>query len=319
MTADKPLLIVVGPTASGKSALALRLAAETHGEIISADSVQIYRHFDLGSGKPNAQELSRVRHHAIDSHEPLDTVDAAGWAQIAEDAIQDIRARGKLPIVCGGSFLWVRALMYGLAPAPPGSPELREEHAAFIEQKGRAALHERLREIDPAAHERLAPNDFVRVSRALEGFELSGKSISAWQKEHGFRTLKRPVRLIGIQHEPDHLSERIAQRIEDMFDHGWQAEVQSLLDRGLGESRAMGAVGYRQIAQHLGYEFAKRAGAAPEAGPADHHRGDRPLSEEELRAKIHRATRTFSKRQRTWLKDETIEWIRPADVDQFAL
>ena len=277
-----PLLVVVGPTASGKTSLAIRLAEENGSEIVSADSVQVYRHFDIGSGKPCANEIARARHHLIDICDPLDTLDAAQWAKRAEAAIADIRARGKLPIVCGGTFLWVRALVHGLAPAPPADESLRDRHRALVDAKGRDALHAELAAVDPASAERLYPNDFVRVSRALEVFELTGKRMSEWQKEHGFRERRFDARFVGLGHERVALDERIRTRVRAMLAAGWRDEVRDLLARGFGDARAMAAVGYRQVRE-----------AVESSARADHVR----------------ATRVFARRQRTWLRDEPVRWL----------
>src|SRR3954447_25898567 len=181
---DDPLWVVVGPTASGKTSLAIELCEKYDGEIVSADSVQVYRHFEVGTGKPSAEERARARHHLIDVIEPSEPMDAARFADLAELAIADIRARGKRPIVCGGTFLWVRALIHGLVPAPPADAGLRARHQARVNDVGRAGLHADLARVDPEAARRLAPNDFVRVSRALEVFELTGVRMSDWQAEH---------------------------------------------------------------------------------------------------------------------------------------
>jgi tRNA dimethylallyltransferase len=177
---EQPLLVIVGTTASGKTALSLALAEALGGEVVNADSVQIYRHFDIGSGKPSAAELTRVPHHLVGTHDPLDDIDAASWARLAETALDDITGRGRCPIVCGGSFLWVRALLFGLAKAPAANPELRAEHRRIADEQGRAELHRRLGLVDPETATKLAPNDFVRVSRALEVFELTGCKMSRW-------------------------------------------------------------------------------------------------------------------------------------------
>ena len=159
---------MVGPTASGKTALAVALCAEHDGEIVSADSVQVYRHFDIGSGKPSAAERARTQQHLIDMVEPDEPIDAARFTELAELAIADIRRRGKRPIVCGGTFLWLRALIHGLVPAPPADAALRARHQARVAEVGRSGLHADLARVDVEAARRLAPNDFVRVSRALE-------------------------------------------------------------------------------------------------------------------------------------------------------
>lgn len=293
MTADERLLCVVGPTASGKSALALRLASSLGGEILSADSMQIYRGFDVGTGKPTAEERALVPHHLVDVAEPLDAWDAARWADEAVRLIAEIRSRGRVPIVCGGTFLWVRALIYGLAEAPRGDDDLRARHRAWAEQEGRAALHARLAEIDPPTAARLAPNDFVRVSRALEVFELTGKPMSEVQAAHGFREPRLAARLVGVARERAEQDELIATRVRGMLAAGWLSEVEALRAAGFAEARAMASVGYRQIAEAMA-----AGSAADEAALTD---------------AIVRATRVFARRQRTWLRDQPVEWL-PADA-----
>ena len=279
--AEDELLVVVGPTASGKTELAIRLAERHGGEVVSADSVQIYRAFDIGSGKATAAEQARARHHLVDVADPLSPVEAQRFTEMAEAAIVDIRSRGKRPIVCGGTFLWVKALVWGLAPMPGASPEIRAEHARIAEAQGRAALHARLAEVDPESAARLAPNDLVRVSRALEVLALSGKTMSAWQKEHGFRGQRHAARLVAVRRAPEELDARIAARTEGWLARGWVDEVRGLVDKGYSEARAMGSVGYREVLAHV--------------------RGELP--EAELKDAIVRSTRVFVRRQRTWLRD----------------
>lgn len=290
------LLVVVGPTASGKSGLAMRAAEHLGGEVISADSVQIYRRFDIGSGKVTAEDRKRVPHHLVDLIEPDAPMDAASWAELADAAIGDVRRRGRLPIVCGGTFLWVRALLFGLSAAPPADADVRKRHRLLAETHGRAALHAKLSEVDPSASARLAPNDFVRVSRALEVYELTGKPQSEWHDAHGFRERRHSARLVGIRFTPQELSTRITERVERMLDAGWVDEVRALISDGYGDTRPMKSVGYRQVAD------AVRAGAIDRAS---------------LRDEVVRATRVFARRQRTWLRDEDVEWLDPAQVASF--
>jgi tRNA dimethylallyltransferase len=282
------LVVVVGPTASGKSELALRLAEALGGEIVGADSVQIYREFDLGSGKPTPAERARAPHHLVDLFDPREPVDAQRYAALAEDAIAAVRARGRVPIVCGGTFLWVKALVHGLAPAPPADAAVRARHQALAVAEGRAALHARLAAVDPDAAARLAPNDLVRVSRALEVFELSGRTQTAWHAEHGFRERRHAARLVGAARARDELDRRIEARTAAWLEQGFVDEVARLVERGYGETRAMGSVGYRQVKEHL----------------------DGRLPREELFTAIVRATRVFVRRQRTWLRDEPVIWVR---------
>jgi tRNA dimethylallyltransferase len=286
-------LCIVGPTASGKSSLALRLAQDLGGEVLSADSMQIYRGFDIGTGKPTLSEQQLVPHHFVDVADPLEAWDAAQWAEQAAQRIAEIRARGRLPIVCGGTFLWVRALVYGLADAPRGDEALRARHRELAETEGRPALHARLAEVDAASAARLAPNDFVRVSRALEVFELTGKPMSQVQAEHGFREPRFATRLVGVKREREEHDALIAKRVRGMLAEGLVREVQALLERGFGEARVMQSVGYRQV-----FEALAAGTVSDEAALLD---------------AIVRATRVFARRQRTWLRDQPVEWL-PADA-----
>jgi tRNA dimethylallyltransferase len=281
------LLVVVGPTASGKTALAIDLCEALDGEIISADSVQIYRGFDAGSGKPAAEELARVPHHIVDVANPDDAFDAQRFVELAENAMLDIRARGRTPIVCGGTFLWVRALIHGLAPAPPADEAIRARHRAIAEAEGRLAIHTRLAAVDPVSAARLEPNDLVRTSRALEVYELSGKPLSEWHAEHGFREARHKAVLVGVDRPRDELDRRISDRVRGFFQRGWIDEVRDLSARGFGASRAMGSVGYRQVKEHLEGQI----------------RGD------DLHEAVVRVTRVFVRRQRTWLRDQPVLWV----------
>jgi tRNA dimethylallyltransferase len=292
-----PVLIIVGPSASGKSALALDLAERVAGEIVSADSVQIYRRFDIGSAKPTAAERARAPHHLIDELDALDPADAARFVELADAKIEQIVARGKRPILCGGTFLWVKAWMYGLAQAPPADAGVRARHKQLAERFGRAHLHALLEPIDPESHARLAPNDFVRVSRALEVHELTGEPLSRVQAAHGFREPRHSVRLIGIAHERAALHERISARVRQMFDAGWLDEVRGLLADGYAEARALRSVGYRQVSEAL------LAGT--------------PLELEALIERVVVATRSFVRHQLTWLRDQPVEWLAPDALGEF--
>jgi tRNA dimethylallyltransferase len=285
------IVVVVGPTASGKSALAAELGRRLPGEVINADSVQVYRHFDIGSGKPSAAERDACPHHLLDIKDPLDPLDAAAWAEQAQRVIAEVIARSHVPIVCGGTFLWVRALLFGLAAAPGGNEGLRAEHRALVSERGAAALHTRLAEVDPASATRLHENDIVRVSRALEVYELSGTPLSELQAVHGFRTPRYDATLMQVAWPRDAYDVRVAARTQTMLECGFVDEVRNLITLGYGSARAMATVGYKQVAQAL----------------AD-GRADSP----ELGEEIVRATRVFARRQRTWLRDETVLRIDPA-------
>ncbi len=290
---EDELLVVVGPTASGKTELAIQLAERFGGEVVSADSVQVYRGFDLGSGKPTAAERRRAPHHLVDVRDPGDPLDAQQFAELADAAIGDVRGRGRVPVICGGTYLWVRALVHGRAPAPPADAAARERHVEIARAEGRAALHARLAAVDPESAARLAPNDLLRVSRALEIWETSGKTQSAWFAEHGFRAERHRARLLGVHRERDELDQRIAARTRAWLAEGWIEEVRGLIAQGHGEARAMGSVGYRQVKEHL----------------------EGKIRAADLEGAVVRATRVFVRRQRTWLRDEAVRWIRSAEPE----
>jgi tRNA dimethylallyltransferase len=281
------LIAVVGPTASGKTDLAIGIAERLDGEIVSADSVQIYRHFDIGSGKPSAEELARIPHHLVGIADPLEAFDAVRYADAAGRAMDEITSRGKRSIVCGGTFLWVKALLFGLAPAPAANEEIRERHREQAAREGRAALHAQLAVIDPALAGRLHPNDLVRVSRGLEVHELTGRPLSSWQEEHGFREAKSRALLLAVRRTHVALTERIQRRVDAWLDAGWVEEVRHLEASGYGRARAMSSVGYREVAEHV-------------AGT---------LTRDDLAPTIVRATRVFARRQRTWLNRGAVRWL----------
>jgi tRNA dimethylallyltransferase len=249
--------------------------------------VQIYRGFDLGSGKPTRDERARAPHHLIDAIEPSSAIDAARFAEMASRAMATIKAAGKTPILCGGTFLWAKALLFGLAEAPAGDAEIRARHRAVVEAEGNVALHARLVAVDPALADRLHPNDLVRVSRALEVYELTGRPLSAWQDEHAFKTPRFHARLVAIAREPDVITARIEARVRAWLAAGWIDETRALIAAGHGAARAMGSVGYREIHGHLRGEIAE---------------GDLPRA-------IVRSTRIFARRQRTFLNHAKVDWL----------
>lgn len=281
------LVCLVGPTASGKTALAVDLAARVGGEIVSADSVQIYARFDAGSGKPTAEERARARFHLVGTESPDAPMDAARFTQLADAAIDDVRARGRVPIVCGGTWLWVKALTQGLAELPARDASLRAAHHALVAEQGARALHEALARVDPDGAARLHPNDTVRVSRALEVHALTGRPLGELQRAGAAAAPRHPSRVYALAVPPPRLDTRIAARVDAFFADGWVDEVRALLEDGLGDARAMGAVGYKEVRLHL------------EGG----------LREDELRPAIVRATRTFARKQRTWLRSEAVTWL----------
>jgi tRNA dimethylallyltransferase len=294
MPGHPPVVVLVGPTASGKSTLAAALGARLPGEVINADSVQVYRHFDIGSGKPSPEERASCPHLLFDIRDPLEPLDAAAWAEQANAMVTEVRARGHVPIVCGGTFLWIRALLFGLAAAPKGDEALRKVHRDFVQEHGAAALHGRLALVDPTSAARLHPNDVLRVSRALEVHELSGTPLSDFHAAHGFKRARFEARMFALHWERPAYDERVATRVRGMLARGLVAEVEGLLAAGYASSRAMATVGYRQVAQALA------------AGDA---------ADPELFTQIVRATRVFARRQRTWLREEPVALVDPTILE----
>lgn len=279
--------MIAGPTASGKTGVALELARRFDGELVGADSVQVYRGFDIGSAKPTAAELGGVAHHLIDCLDPDESIDAMGFAGLADAAIADIAARGKQPIVVGGTGLWIRALVRGLVDVPLPDPAIRGALEAEAEARGAPALHDRLTTIDPIAAERIHPNDALRIVRALEVFEQTGRPLGELQRDHALGAPRYPNLFIVLDRERDALDDAIETRLDAMLEHGWVDEVRALLARWPAEARAFGSVGYAQIVAHL------REGV--------------PM--EDTRQKIRKVTRTYARRQRTWFRSEPgIDW-----------
>jgi len=285
------VVCIVGPTASGKSALALELADRLGGEIVSADSRQIYRGLDVGTAKPTPAERVRIPHHCLDLVDPGESFDVARFRTAAAGAIAAIAARGHVPLVVGGTGLYVRALLRGLCPAPPRAPALRAELEAAVAAEGSAALHRRLAALDPAAAARVAPRDTVRIVRALEVALATGVPLSRWQAEHRFAERPYDALVIGLARPTAELDARIAARANAMVAAGFLDEVSALVARGV----VVDAVGYREMLACVdGRTDVATAVAA-----------------------TVRATRRFAKRQRTWFRREPdVVWHHPeADVD----
>jgi tRNA dimethylallyltransferase len=292
MTGERPrLVVVVGPTASGKSALALRLAEAAGAEVVSADSQQVYRGLDIGTGKVSPAERALVPHHLIDVAEPSEVMSAARYAALADAAIADIAARGRPIVVAGGTGLYLRALLHGLFEGPPADAALRAE----LETQETAALLERLRGVDPEAAARILPNDRRRLVRALEVHALTGVPISTHQRAHDVRHApsRYPATWVGLDPPRAELGRRIDARVDAMFAAGLVDEVRALAARHPLELRAFDAIGYREVRAHL--------------------RGE--LGLEEARAQVKAATRRYARRQLGWFRAEpAITWYNAADV-----
>jgi tRNA dimethylallyltransferase len=294
MRGVRPLLIVLGPTATGKSALGLRLAEELGGEIVNADALQVYRGLDVGTAKPTPEERRRVRHHLIDVLDPDRPWSAGEFVRGARAAIAEIEGRGRRPVVVGGSGLYLRALTEGISPMPPGDPEVRAELRRRLTGDGREALAAELARVDPETAARLAPGDTQRLLRALEVEAVSGRPLSAWIASQPFGTEKVPAFKLGLTLPRAILYDRIQNRAAEMVERGWVEEVEGLLARGYTrDDAAFQAIGYRQLAAHLA--------------------GERSLGN--ALEEIVRETRRFAKRQLTWFRrDRGIDWIDAREV-----
>ena len=247
-----PLLVICGPTASGKTRLALELAATLPIEVISADSRQIYRGMDIGTAKATPEERACVPHHLLDVVAPDEPFSAADFMRLGREAITGIHQRGKLAVVVGGTGLYLDALTRGLVTAPGEDPLLRQELAELEAQHGEGALHRRLQEVDPDAAGRLKPRDHQRIIRALEVFALCGETLSALQERHAFSDGPYEVISIGLEVERSLLYRRIDARATTMFSSGLLEEAQSLLDQGFSrELKALRTIGYREALSYL--------------------------------------------------------------------
>ncbi len=290
MTASR-LILVTGPTGVGKSDLALGLAEALRGEIVGADSVQLYTRLDIGSAKPTAEERARVPHHLVDRIDPRQEYTAADFARDATAAVEEIAARGGAPIVVGGTALYQRALLRGICEAPGADPALRERLAARAAAEGWPALHAELATRDPEAAARIHPNDRIRIERALEVALAGGQPMSRRQDDHGGQPERFPTLKLGVNLPREELYARIDRRVAAMVGAGWFAEVEGLLADGYDPAlKPLQAIGYRDVVACL--------------------RGE--LTLEEAVRRIQRDTRRFAKRQLTWFrKDRDVHWYRP--------
>jgi tRNA dimethylallyltransferase len=289
-------VVIVGPTASGKSAVALALAERLRGEILSADSLAVYRGFDIGAAKPTTSERRRVVHHGVDVADPHEPFTAADFARVGDEAIAAGHGRGSRLLVVGGTGLYVRALVDGLWSAPPSDEGLRQELLAQEAREGGGSLHRSLAAVDPATAQRVSPRDLVRVVRALEVLRQTGRPLSEWHQLHALQRSQRrySATIHGVAPPREQLVARIAQRVDAMVEQGLVGEVRRLLDAGVSPAaKPMGALGYRHVLSHL--------------------RGERSL--DEALAALRRDTLAYARRQLTWFRaDPTVRWHASADA-----
>lgn len=288
------IILLLGTTASGKSAAAMELAPRINAEIVSVDSMQVYRHMDIGTAKPTVADRAAVPHHLIDIVDPSESMSVARFVELADAAIADIRARGRRALIVGGTPLYLMGLMYGLFDGPSADPALREELRARADREGIPSLHAELRTVDPVAADRIHLNDYKRIERAIEVFRLTGRPLSEQQVQWTEGKLRYPTKIVGIARDKDDASRRINARVRQMIDVGLVAEVERLnRDFDLSQ-QARQALGYAEILRHL--------------------TGELPLADAIEEIKIH--TRQFAKHQRTWYrKFPQCRWVAAESAD----
>ena len=294
---NKPKVIIIcGPTCIGKTTVGIRLAQKIGGEIIGADSMQIYRYMDIGTAKPTLEERRMVPHHMVDIVDPDEDYDAVQFSKQARDRIAEIVNRGLLPFVVGGTGLYIKAMLHGLFHSNPVDPKIRSRLRRELEQGGSSRLYERLKQLDPATAVRIHPNDSYRILRAVETIESSQKPISQHHLDHGFEDAPFNSLKIGLRQDRQKLYTQIDKRVDLMIEAGLVAEVKKLLSMGYSaELKSMQSIRYRHVAGFL----------------------EGRLPWDECRRTLKRDTRRFAKRQFTWFgADPQIKWYQPDRLDQ---
>ncbi|HEY7317851.1 MAG TPA: tRNA (adenosine(37)-N6)-dimethylallyltransferase MiaA [Candidatus Binatia bacterium] len=286
------LVIVLGPTAVGKSQVAQELAERLHGEIINADSQQFYRQLDIGTAKPSIDARQKIAHHLIDVVDPDDEFNVARFRELATAIIEDIQKRGKQAIVCGGTGLYIKALTRGLFVGPARESGIRAELTLKAQRHGLSSLYEQLKQVDPSAISWIHPNDRQRIIRALEVYVSTGKPMSEWQKKHGFSETFFHTLKIGLDRQRAELYHLINRRCDQMIEAGLIDEVRGLLARGYSlDLSPLRSIGYRHVGLFLLGQ----------------------LSREQAVFEMKRDTRRLAKRQLTWFRgDREVRWFHPA-------
>jgi tRNA dimethylallyltransferase len=292
---DQPLIVLVGPTASGKTSLALRLAEEFHGEIVSCDSVAVYREMEIGTAKPTREERALIQHHMIDIASPDEACTAGDYSRQAREALTAITERGHLPIVAGGTGLYLRALIDGLFPAPPQKPGQRERLRKLAKTRGPAYLHRLLTRLDATAAAAIHINDVPKVIRAVEvSLAAEGPLTQQWQKGRDFLSGYRILRL-GLNPTRERLYERINQRAAAMFDRGLIEETERLIARYGPDCRPLTSLGYSEATAVLQNE----------------------LTREQAVVQAQQGHRNYAKRQLTWFRREpSVRWLQGCGGDE---
>lgn len=296
MSEPARIIAVIGPTASGKTEVGLQLARRIGGEIISVDSMQIYRWMDIGTAKPTASMRAEIPHHLIDILNPDQLYNAGRFAEDADQVISDLQSQGKPAILLGGTNLYIRALVNGMIPVPGVSERARLEVDNMLADNGLDYCYGRLTELDPKSAAKLHPNDVSRIMRALSVVMETGQSITAFQEQHGFREDRYRVLYIGTRWPRDQLYDRINRRVLEMVEEGLVEEAESLLWRGYTSNLpALRSIGYRQAFDYL----------------------DDKISREEMIADIQQKSRHYAKKQLTWYRSRSdINWLGGNCIDE---
>ncbi len=294
-TAKPKIIIVCGPTGIGKTTIAIDLAQHFAGQIVGADSMQVYKYMDIGTAKPTVAEQARVVHHMVDFVEPDESFDAAQYAARAREKIIELDQQHITPFVVGGTGLYIKALLYGLFDEKVSDPEIRDRLKAEADTHGIQILYERLGELDPETANRLHPNDTYRILRALEVIEATGQAISKHHKKHGFFEQPFESLKIGLEMDRALLYERINRRVDDMISAGFLDEVKGLMARGYSASlKPMQSIGYRHMVDYI----------------------EGRLNWDECVRTLKRDHRHYAKRQLTWFgADPEIIWKEPRQVE----
>ncbi|MBF0228065.1 MAG: tRNA (adenosine(37)-N6)-dimethylallyltransferase MiaA [Desulfamplus sp.] len=327
----KKIIVICGPTGIGKTGFAIELAKRFNGEIIGADSMQIYKYMDIGTAKPDKSERELAPHHLIDFLEPDEEFDAGKYMQAADAAINDIYYRSnftssnlalskvpipKIPIIVGGTGFYIKALLHGLFRDRTVDKEVIDKLEREKEEKGSFELHKRLSLLDPEAAKRIHPNDGFRVVRALEVVEVTGSPISEFQNQHGFASERYCTLKIALHIDRAKLYERIEKRVDMMIEQGFVDEVKSLISRGYGcDLKSMQSIGYRHICDFLNGHTLKNSTQRDLAFESDNGNLN-PISWEDTIRLLKRDTRRYAKRQLTWFRqDKDINWLEPNDIN----
>ncbi len=299
LTSRIRIVAVIGPTASGKTEIGIQLAQRTGGEIISVDSMQIYRWMDIGTAKPTLEMRTSVPHHLIDILNPDQNYNSGIFASDADSIIQKLHRQGKPAILVGGTGLYFRALIHGIIPVPAVSDSLRQEIRQLLSEKGPVYCHKRLSQIDPDSAEKLHPNDISRISRALEVKMETGKSIQEFHQQHKFQQKRYDVLYLGAKWDRNILYDRINSRVYQMVSDGLIEEVEKLKEMGYqSDLQSLNSIGYKQAFAHI-------------AGN---------LNLEEMIADIQQKSRHYAKKQITWYKnDPSIQWLDKNNLNETTL